>query len=579
VRQAALLAVLLAPSGALAHIILPGTQPFEAGASFAPNSSCDPCHSDYDDAGDYEAGDGARGSSMSHAARNPLFRAALASAEADSPGIGDFCLRCHAPAAFLEGRAVVPDGSLLRETDRGVDCSFCHRMVDGDPEGPYVANGMFFVDDAAVYGGPFDDALDTGHAVGASTYLSDPKACAVCHDQSSVLHGMRDPKGDVIYAQFPNDRTWSEWEASDFAAEETTCQDCHMPEVPGRAASDPDAPDRTVHRHEWNAADVLSADLLPLTDTLAPEVVDALEMGRTRARESLRSAATLEVRTGEVAAGEDEVEVVVRVTNEAGHKLPTGFADGRRMWLDVTVADSAGTELFRSGRYDADADDIVFDRNIRTYEARHGIAFIGPSFRTALNDMVVEDTRIPPRGYEPEDGRIDLLPFGRVYGVGDAAVNQDDAGYDLQVPCGVRGPLTVTARLLYQRASPAYVQHLAGTGGDRGAALLDAWEATGRGAPAEMLSVEEAVEVVACPEPPFDPWDGIGPAERRDGGAETPHVDVPGPSPVRVNRMPAGGCSCHLVDSGAGSAFGFCAWLLLLRGRTTRGRECVPSRR
>jgi len=293
------LAIVLAAPTAQAHIILPGTQPLEAGAAFTLSSNCAPCHGGYDDAGDYEASDGFPGSPMAHAVESPLFRAAFALAEVDSPGIGDFCMRCHAPAAWLEGRAALSDGSLLYPTDRGVECSFCHRLVDGDPEGPLVSNGMFFVDDDPIYGGPFADALDVGHPVEAREYLGSEMACAVCHEQSSVLHGMRDPdNGAVIYAEFPIDRTWSEWSASDFAVEGTTCLDCHMPTVAGRAASDAAAPARDVHRHEWNAADTLLAELLPEYDPgLDPDVADALVLGAERARDSLAGAASLEVRS------------------------------------------------------------------------------------------------------------------------------------------------------------------------------------------------------------------------------------------------------------------------------------------
>ena len=41
---------------------------------------------------------------MAQAGRDPLFWAALDVANNDVPGIGDFCLRCHSPAGWLDGR-------------------------------------------------------------------------------------------------------------------------------------------------------------------------------------------------------------------------------------------------------------------------------------------------------------------------------------------------------------------------------------------------------------------------------------------------------------------------------------------
>jgi hypothetical protein len=42
----------------------------------------------------------------------------------------------------------------------------------------------------------------------------------------------------------------------------------------------------------------------------------------------------------------------VRITNESGHKLPTGYAEGRRMWLTVRGFDAAGSQVYISGEYD-----------------------------------------------------------------------------------------------------------------------------------------------------------------------------------------------------------------------------------
>ena len=73
------------------------------------------------------------GSMMANATRDPLFWAALDVANKDVEGSGDFCLRCHTPRGWLEGRVVKPGfnplpgtpeemgtqhGTLLRELER-----------------------------------------------------------------------------------------------------------------------------------------------------------------------------------------------------------------------------------------------------------------------------------------------------------------------------------------------------------------------------------------------------------------------------------------------------------------------------
>ena len=55
--------------------------------------------------------------------------------ENDAPGAGDYCLRCHTPKGWLEGRSHPADGSALQagDIDAGVTCALCHRMVDPKP--------------------------------------------------------------------------------------------------------------------------------------------------------------------------------------------------------------------------------------------------------------------------------------------------------------------------------------------------------------------------------------------------------------------------------------------------------------
>ena len=81
---------------------LPGTS--SVSVPMQTPTACQPCHGDL--------GGGAHdtwvGSVMGHAARDPLFLAAVSEAEKDIPGAGDLCLRCHAPEAWVQGSACSP---------------------------------------------------------------------------------------------------------------------------------------------------------------------------------------------------------------------------------------------------------------------------------------------------------------------------------------------------------------------------------------------------------------------------------------------------------------------------------------
>ena len=133
----------------------PGTQPLEA--YLEPVTSCSTCHGGYDK--QHEPLRAWQGSMMAHAARDPLFWAALAVAEQDfvanetawtnlmpasTPergGAGEYCLRCHTPGAWVAGRSTPTNGSALAGDDfDGVSCDTCHRLVD-----PVTAEGQALV--------------------------------------------------------------------------------------------------------------------------------------------------------------------------------------------------------------------------------------------------------------------------------------------------------------------------------------------------------------------------------------------------------------------------------------------------
>ena len=50
-----------------------------------------------------------------------------------------------------------------------------------------------------------------------------------------------------------------------------------------------------------------------------------------------------------VAEGDSLCPVEVRVTNLTGHKLPTGYPEGRRMWLNVQARDGDDVLIWESG--------------------------------------------------------------------------------------------------------------------------------------------------------------------------------------------------------------------------------------
>ena len=109
-------------SQAGAEVFLPGMQPEEAGIEFVKVQQCKMCHSGTKN-GPADPFLSWQSGMMSQAARDPVFRASLTIANQDIEGVGEFCLRCHAPRGWLEDRSTPADGSALNQEDmHGVSC-------------------------------------------------------------------------------------------------------------------------------------------------------------------------------------------------------------------------------------------------------------------------------------------------------------------------------------------------------------------------------------------------------------------------------------------------------------------------
>nr|MEE4269685.1 FlgD immunoglobulin-like domain containing protein [Candidatus Krumholzibacteria bacterium] len=521
---------------------MPGTQPFGAGTLEEPSTSCVVCHGNYDpDAEPYHAW---QGSLMAQAMRDPLYLATLAVANDAVPGSGDLCLRCHTPGGWSEGRSFDTTGGMLTATDyQGVQCDFCHTMVDphyvegvSPPEDaailadleqlpPAHANGQFVLDRNPSKRGPYDDAV-ASHQTTTSDFMLSSNLCGTCHDVSNpafvagsepgvyevqaldAAHPDGDPRN-----MFPVERTFSEWSVSAYASGGvyqpqfagnkpdgivSTCQDCHMADVTGVGCSEAGAPTRSdLGFHDLTGGNTFVPDILP--DFYPGEVDPAeLQAGKLRAEALLSLSATMELSSTLV---DGAPGVNVRLYNQTGHKLPSGYPEGRRAWIHLVARDAEGQVVFESGHYDAVTGVLSHDDAARIYEIKPGISSrlapvlgmpMGPSFHFALNDTVFKDNRIPPRGFtNAAFVAIQSPPVGHSYEDGEY---WDDTAYAL--PGDAR---SVEVAFYYQTTSKEYIEFLRDNNhvNTMGQQLYDAWAAHGKSTPVALCQANLDLDVSA----------------------------------------------------------------------------------
>jgi hypothetical protein len=220
--------------------------------------------------------------------------------------------------------------------------------------------------------------------------------------------------------------------------------------------------------------------------------VAALQAGKQRAISMLQRAASIELTPRDFG-------VTIRVTNQTAHKLPSGYPEGRRIWLHVRAVNAAGQTVFESGAYDAETGILNHDAQAKVYEIHAGLSPAlagalglpaGPSFHFVLNDTVYADNRIPPRGFTNAGFTlVQSPPVGHVYADGQ---HWDDTDYFLPADTD-----SVFATLYYQTTSKEYVEFLRDENhtNTRGQDLYDAWVAQGRNAPVTMRTGRAAVQV------------------------------------------------------------------------------------
>lgn len=525
---------------------MPGTQPLEGNIVINNVSNCTSCHADYN--AEVEPFFNWRGSMMSMASRDPLFEANLVIANQDAPDSGDLCLRCHNYNGWVQGRSVPTDGSAMVESDLiGVSCDQCHRMVDpvyesgvspaGDEAilsslsnpGTEFGIGMLVVDpDSSARRGPFNDAA-APHSFIHSPFHREAALCGTCHDVSNPAF-QKDGSGNYVpnapdtpatdfsaHNLVPVERTYSEWLNSAYNTPEgvvapafagnapggvvRSCQDCHMRDHIGEGCDPlqfPAVPTRPdLPKHDMTGG---SSWLMGLMPTLYPDHYDAeaVQAGILRSNYILTHAATLE--TSVVGS-----QLKVRVINETGHKLPTGYPEGRRIWINARFYNALHKLIAESAAYDAGTGVLNkenVDPTAKIYEVKPGLDNAlatalglpeGPSFHFVLNNKVFKDNRIPPRGFTNANfAAFGGAPVNYSYADGDY---WDDTYYGIPA-----GTAYVECALYYQSTSKEFVEFLRDENNEpspnKGDMIYNLWSENGKCPPVLMASSSLYLDLV-----------------------------------------------------------------------------------
>jgi hypothetical protein len=479
-------------------------QPIPPMSLFRASDTCMACHNGLitPSGQDVSFGFDWRSSIMANSARDPYWHAAVRREVIDHPqaqaAIENECAKCHMPMASFEARAGGQQGSVFKHlpvaqrltaTDRlaadGVSCTLCHQIDEKNFGQPSSFTGGYLVSTAAgdrPMFGPFivDAGLTkimhsaTGFIPTQASHLQKSEMCATCHTLITHAFGA---KGEVI-GELPEQIPYEEWLQSGYPGAQT-CQSCHMPVVqePVAISSVLGEPRTGISRHVFIGGNFF---MLRMLNRYRAELgVEALPAELKASAE--RTIFFLQNQTAKLSLQEIELvqnmlNATVVIENLAGHKLPTAYPS-RRVWLQFTVRDRTGKQIFESGaflpegmirgndndldasKYEPHYQEIHREDQVQIYESMmvdsEGTITTGLLFGVRF----VKDNRLLPAGFDKQKSKPDTAVHGDAANDPDFTGGSDRVVYRVNTT-GHESPFQIDVKLWYQPIAFRWAQNL-----------------------------------------------------------------------------------------------------------------------
>lgn len=414
---------------------------------------------------------------------------------------------------------------------RSVDfCGSCHDVSNPAVGNLAPNNGAQATADAVTADGSLDGVVDTKAAFNNFPYMygivertfSEYKAGLVSQTLVSDYPTLpADLQGGALQAGYESAlAAGTGGNYADGTARYFSCQTCHVRPVTGQGCNKNPPVRKDLPLHDMTGGNYWLANVVKYQDSkgqlrlgggLTTLQVEAMDAGSVRAMKQLSEAVSLSV-----------IGNTVKVVNQTGHKVISGYPEGRRMWLNIKWYDANSVLLREDGKYgplvDGNGNPIevlnpadslpvqvssildLHDPNTKIYEAHYamtqewGAKLIGlgypetlplsfdrntgdvdftlgdlanqtagtyhETFHFVLNNHVAKDNRIPPYGMNREVARKrNALPVPADQ-YGNPPANGVYNYWDDFALSPPAGANYATIDMLYQGTSWEYIQFL-----------------------------------------------------------------------------------------------------------------------
>jgi tetratricopeptide (TPR) repeat protein len=364
------------------------------------------------------------------------------------------CDSCHNPIGVLAG-AMTQDSKVDRRFDEdGLTCTTCHSIQHLQST---IGNGGFVMGVPAVMVDenenripgevPYEDIMKYpkrhAKAVMQSFYRT-PEFCAACHNVNlpDPLNDYKFIRAFAVFAEWQNSKFSKRNPLTFYSADFTTCQNCHMKRS-APSLQDYGAKDGTFASHRWLAGNTavpyyygFDEQLQKTTEFLKSGTYLNVDLFALKKKSEDEMIAPLGSVPFNLAPNETVQAMVVIQNKNIGHSLIPEVRDLYEAWVEFTVAQEDGTEIYHSGFLKPDG---MLDERAHSFTNR----------LVNLDGEFVDNHKV---------WTIHSVAFDNTVAAGRSVLVR----YEFRVPADAKGPLTVTARVNYRHLRQSYLNNIFG---------------------------------------------------------------------------------------------------------------------
>jgi tetratricopeptide (TPR) repeat protein len=366
------------------------------------------------------------------------------------------CDSCHNPIGVLTG-ALTEDSKVDRRFDEdGVTCATCHSIqqlqstsgnggfVMGVPSVMVDENGNR-IPGQVPYGEILKHPERHSRAVMKNIYRT-PEFCAACHKANlpNPLNEYKFVRAFTVFDEWQNSKFSQQNPLTFYSGDFTTCQGCHMKRAEVQSF-DFGAKNGTFASHRWLAGNTAVPFYYGFDEQLK-KTIEFLQSGNYL-NIDLFAIQKMDSSTEPMIAPvgtvpfeikpKDTVETMVVIQNKnIGHSLIPEVRDLYEAWVEFTVKDASGAEIYHSGFLKPD---LMLDERAHSFTNRPvdmGGEFVD-NHKVWTIHSVAYDNSI-------QAGRSTLVR------------------YEFRIPPNAKGPLTLTARVNYRHLRESYLNNIFG---------------------------------------------------------------------------------------------------------------------